>query len=300
LALLALVHAFQFPDIGFLPPVPIPVNISMDPIIGGSVDVPLAVKQWADSKCGSNNLKSYGTGPFCYACSDEFGICKKVGDTAYNWFCSGRNYPYDCMGYYFSLRNLQYGTPQSAPNPSFVWVQYFDNRLNVAQMTKFTRSEQGSNTYQWAQTNTISNTLSMEVEVSVPEIVKVKDSFSTTITMSTTNTQTKQSTKTWSVEQDITIPAMTTVKASMVVERVKYNVPYTAQIRFTGYGMAWCNEKRDDHYCWFPNAANILPPFGCSTTDGNDAVCNLSGMFVGVTGVRSVVQVQQCALGVHC
>jgi hypothetical protein len=264
------------------------------------VNVPLAVKEWADKKCDSNNVKMYGSGPFCFSCDEKFSICKKVGDHAYNWFCGGSNYPYDCMGYKFSLRNLQYGTAQSKPDPSFIFTQYYDNKLNVSQVTKFSRSESESNSYSWTQTQTVSDTLSVAVEVSIPAVCKVTESFSTTISFSTTNSQTKSSSKTWTVEQDITIPPMTTVKAQMVIERTHFNVPYTAHIRFEGTGMAWCSSQRDGHYCWFPWASNILSPKGCSSSDGKDAICGLSGTFVGVQGVRSTVVTQKCKLGVHC
>jgi hypothetical protein len=276
-----------------------PIDDTDSGLIGGSIDVPLAVRDWGLSYCGSTNLKSYGTGPFCSACTDSLATCKAVSSAHY-WYVGGTQYTYQCMGYYFALHNLQYGTPQSSPNPFFVWTQYFDNKLNVSQMTKFIRSETASNTYSWSQTSSISDTISVSVEVSVPDVVKVQDSFSTTVSMSTTNTQTKQHTKSWSVEQDITIPPMTTVKASMVVECIKYTVPYTASIRFTGSGMVWCSSQVNGHYCWFMDPSKVLGPKGCSTTDGKDAVCKVGGSFAGILGVRSTVTVGKCALGVHC
>jgi len=282
---------------GILPPFEFD-NAPGDGGYSGNVDVPAAFYTFAANYCApGGGVDQYGTGPFCSSsCSNC--PCQETGGGSYNW-CG---YPYPCVGYDYVLSNFAYSVGSEQPGQPFVFVEYFDNYLNESQTTQFSDTQSTSNSYSWTFSRTLQDSLTISIDVGIPDVCEMHDSFSTSISMTTTEEQTKTDTKSWTVSQTITIPPLTTVKAEMIINTATFNIPYTADITMSGYAMTWCKGQVNHHWCWF-----IPPPYwlssvsGCKNSDGGNATtCSFSGAFAASQGVTADVSVSKCALGVHC
>jgi len=265
----------------------------------GSVNVAAALYSFATRYCApGGGVSQYGTGPYCQdSCSNC--PCQNTSQNSQIW-CG---YPYQCVGYDWSLTNITYQSGTSKPGIPFIFTEYFDNYLNISQNSQFSRSESTSNTYSWTFSQTVEDSMSVSVTVPIPDICEIHDSFSASISMTTTDTQTKSDSKNWSVSESITIPPRSTIKVQMEVNTQTYQIPYTADLVFSGYGMTWCKNKVNGHWCWFIPPISFLNTTGCvpyGNPDQGDAVCSFAGTFYGTQGVQVFVNVTRCPLGDHC
>jgi len=245
------------------------------------------VQDWGNTWCApGGGLNEYGTGPYCdNGCSHC--NCNEQGDGSYTW-CG---YPYQCMGYMWGLENITYGAYTTQPGTPFIISEIFNNTLNVPQSFTFTKQASYSNTYSWTFSTTISDSMSVTVSASIPAICSVSDTFTTSISVTDSDTQTKQHSTSWSVSQNFNVPANTAVKATMAINTASFNMPYTSTIRFQGVAYTWCNNQVQGHWCWFPWASDILNFGGCYSTDGMDAICPFAGTFYGLQGIEAVVSI---------
>jgi len=285
-------------DRGVLPPTLQFDNPPSSDGYSGNVDVPAAFYTFAANYCApGGGISQYGTGPFCEdSCSNC--PCKEIGNGSYAW-CG---YPYACVGYDYILSNFSYSVGSEQPGQPFVFIEYFDNYLNESQTTQFSETQSTDNTYSWTFSRTLQDSITISIDVGIPEICQLHDSFSTSISMTTTEEQTKTDTKSWTVSQTITIPPLTTVKAEMIIQTATFNVPYTADIEFSGYAMTWCKSKVNGHWLWFiPPNYWLSSISGCKSSDGgNSTTCSFSGAFAASQGVTADVSVSKCKLGDHC
>jgi len=253
-----------------------------------NVDVAAAMNAYAQQWCssGGTSVDEYGTGPFCSNGCSKCN-CNAQSDGSYTW-CG---YPYNCVGYDWGEFDLQYGQADEQPGTPFEMSETFNNSLSVPQSFTFTKSASYANSYSWTFSTTVSDSMSVEVSASIPDVCSVKDTFSTSISVTSSQTQSFTNTNTWSVSQTFTVPANTAVRATMTITTASFNVPYTSQIRFQGYGYSWCDSQVQGHWCWFTAPSAWLNSGGCYSSDGLDAICPFAGNFYGVQGVDASVAI---------
>mmetsp|Transcript_37228 Transcript_37228/g.100669 ORF Transcript_37228/g.100669 Transcript_37228/m.100669 type:complete len:336 (+) Transcript_37228:116-1123(+) len=228
-------------------------------------------------------------------CDEKSGdTCQQTGSTYY--WC---NYDqYLCMTKYASNTNEVYSNvaTQTSDN-DWVFTQFYDNGLDVDQTSKFTRSESKTDSASWSLSSTVDVGYELDITVKVPLEFDSTEKFTTELSTTTTSTETSTSTQSWSAEQDITIPAQSTVKLTWIITKETVTGDYSADVNMPYYAKVWCNSQTNDHYEWFVPAENFLPAAYPGTCTGS--TCSISGPFTGIKGVGSFVTLQQCDLGDH-
>jgi hypothetical protein len=252
-----------------------------------TIDIAAAMEAEANSYCAPGGGSSqYGTGPYCEDGCNKC-TCNKQADGSYTW-CG---YPYQCVGYTWGQLNISYGAYTTQPGEPFIISEIFNNSLSVPQQFTFSKEASYTNEYSWTFSTTISDSMTVSVEAGLPEICSVSDSFTASIDVTSSSTQTETHEDSWSVSQTFTVPAETTVKATMTISTAQYNMPYTSWLQFQGYGYTWCNSQVQGHYCWFIPPSYWLNSGGCYSSDGADAICPFSGTFYGLQGVQAQVSI---------
>eukprot|EP00619_Florenciella_sp_RCC1007_P013248 CAMPEP_0205908428 /NCGR_PEP_ID=MMETSP1325-20131115/3207_1 /ASSEMBLY_ACC=CAM_ASM_000708 /TAXON_ID=236786 /ORGANISM="Florenciella sp., Strain RCC1007" /LENGTH=328 /DNA_ID=CAMNT_0053274629 /DNA_START=56 /DNA_END=1042 /DNA_ORIENTATION=- len=228
-------------------------------------------------------------------CDEANGdTCQKVGATSF--WC---NYPqYLCMSQYASNSNEKYENVETQTSDNdWVFTQWYDNGLDLAQTSKFTRTETKTDSASWTLSTTVDVGYEFDIEAKVPELFDETEKFTYKFSTTSSDTETSTSTQSWTAEQDVTVPAKSTVKLTWIITKETVTGDYSADINLPNYAKIWCNDKTNDHYEWFIPADEFLPaayPTACT-----DNSCKISGPFTGVKGVGSFVTLQQCDLGDH-
>ena len=131
----------------------------------------------------------------------------------------------------------------------------------------------------------------------VPLVFDETDKFTTELSTTTTSTETSTSTQSWSAEQDITIPAQSTVKLTWIITKETVTGDYSADVKMPYYAKVWCSGQTNGYNEWFIHGNMFLPAAYPGTCTGS--TCSISGPFTGIKGVGSFVTLQQCDLGDH-
>jgi len=301
--------------------------LSSSLVVGENVDSSFAFLQYAQNYCSGGSVKNADIGngdlasltryssmaPLNMTYSDEPSMlipgdgnevsgcdeangdtCQNVGST-YFW-CNYQEYL--CMSKYASNTNEVYSNIETQTSDNdWVFTQWYDNGLDVAQTSKFTRTETKTDTASWTLSTTVDVGYEYDIEAKVPLAFDETEKFTFKFSTTSSDTETSTSTQSWSAEQDVTVPAKSTVKLTWIITKETVTGDYSADINFPDYAKLWCNDKTNDHYEWFIPADEFLPAAYPGTCSGSS--CSISGPFTGVKGVGSYVTLQQCDLGDH-
>lgn len=209
--------------------------------------------------------------------------CVGRGDTWY--WC---NYPqYRCMSPYVSQKEGNYTNIKvELTNDPWVFEGWLDNDSNETQTMHYSRTEKTTTTSQWTFTNTIEIGVAYSITLKVPLEMDatLSESFKWSSTDSKTTTMSTE--ESWNIDQDIVVPAHSTIKTTSIIKKAKYTGTYYAQMDLPFFAKLWCEDKVSDHYEWFYSAVDFL----------NCNPCNIGGPFVGWHGVNMQTSLKQCSL----
>ena len=278
-------------DVNTIPPLLGASNLNMMDILGSYCQ-----SSGRDPiQCGSGNCESWTTGSYSQGSNAGRLYCNNNG-----LFCdSGNNCYYPCMDKSADTKVLsfQYGNPSSPTTiPDAVFTHYINNDLNTHQVGSYQWQESVTNSYQWSWSQTASVSDSLTVDVGLPDICTVHDTITVSISSTDGQTKTSSTTKTWSATQNYDASPQQTIKLVYIVNRVKYDVPFTQTVQFGGQVAFWCSNAVDGHHFWMPYVGSIL--YNQPNCQGN--ICTFSGVFTGVQGIKDSVTYSYCPLNTEC
>ena len=120
------------------------------------------------------------------------------------------------------------------------------------------------------------------------------------VTTSSSTANTKTQSQAVSARAPITVPAHSTIKATMTVQKQIVRGKFTATAHFpaTGYAKLWCESQVQGHNEWFVPAADFLPdayPDSCQV-EGDGVACQIAGDFEGWHGTTITTDFKKCPL----
>ena len=228
-------------------------------------------------------------------CDEADGNTCQTYGSDYGW-C---NYPqYKCMAKYVEATDKKYSNIQTSSDPSatgFVFTHWIDNNSSLQQSTTIAYKESTELSATLTLSTTVDFGLSRKVKVPVAEDVDEERVLSFDLSLTSTKSNTVKTTQGWSVTQPVEVPAMTTIKAQLIIRKVSVTGDWSAVVNFPDYAKMWCSNRVNGHYEWFVPAQNWLPQAYPSDCSGN--TCNLRGSFEGWHGVSSSTTFTECPLG---
>ena len=124
------------------------------------------------------------------------------------------------MAKYASESNEVYSNVKTQTSDNdWVFTQWYDNGLDVAQTSKFTRTESKTDSASWTLTTTVDVGYEFDIEAKVPLAFDETDKFTYSFSSTSSDTQTSTSSQSWSAEEDVTIPPKSTVKLTWMYVR---------------------------------------------------------------------------------
>ena len=99
---------------------------------------------------------------------------------------------------------------------------------------------------------------SYSIEAGMPDVLDGTFTASFDLSITSTKSDTVTTMQVWSVTQPIEVPAMTTIKAQLIIEKVSVTGDWSAVYSFPDYAKLWCSNRVNGHYEWFVPAQNWL------------------------------------------
>ena len=228
-------------------------------------------------------------------CDEADGNTCQTYGSDYGW-C---NYPqYKCMAKYVEATDKKYSNIQTSSDPSatgFVFTHWIDNNSSLPQSTTVAYQESTEASATLTLSTTVDVGLSLSVKAGVPDVMSTTFTESFDFSLTSTDSHTVTTRQGWSVTQPVEVPAMTTIKAQLIIQKVSVTGDWSAVASFPDYAKMWCSNRVNGHYEWFVPAQNWLPQAYPSDCSGN--TCNLRGSFEGWHGVSSSTTFTECPLG---
>jgi len=201
------------------------------------------------------------------------------------------HYPeYRCLSKYFTQDEQKYinVTTDHGRNP-WVFEGWLDNDSDKDQTMTYSNKETTTNTFSWSFSNTIKIGMKYSLSIKVPTEMDATESLSFDWDSTMSSSTTKTTSKTWSINQPVVVPANTTIKLTSIIEKVKVSGHYSSEMNFPYWGKFWCEEKVKGHWEWFADSFEFL---GCGRTDK----CTIGGSFTGWNGIDLQTTIKECKL----
>jgi len=232
----------------------------------------------------SGNSTKGGDGKNLGDCNEQYGnTCQNSGGL-YHW-C---NYSqYKCMSKYSGQNGaVTYYNMNKSPAVPETYELYYDNDYPANTSSTITK------TISTSSTQTISTTLafhigeSLTIKAGIPDIMDVSTTFSWSFDMSTTNTDSKTTSDSFSWEGTIPEQEMSTTMVQFTVTKEKYSGAWKADIDLPYYAKIWCGSEVNGHHEWFIPAGGFM---GAAPYQGE-------GVFTGGAGASMHTTVRKCKL----
>ncbi|MBJ6110772.1 ETX/MTX2 family pore-forming toxin [Hymenobacter sp. BT523] len=181
---------------------------------------------------------------------------------------------------------------------------WYDNGTSVQQQNTFQETQTSQQSFTWSITESLSVGIEISATEGVPAVASSSQKVTVTLGLSSTQGQTKTNTQTWSVNSPINVPANSSVKADMVISTQSYDVNFTQAVLLQGSVAIWNNDKVNGHWLWFiPIQSvfqdcldhNIIDTSGYSIVSGG-VTTQATGVFQGSQGVSVGVTAKQYPL----
>lgn len=203
------------------------------------------------------------------------------------------DFDYKCTATSLGYSDTQYSNIKSTPvddKDGFVFTHFIDNDTPNEQSTTVEFDESTTNSASISLTNTVNVGFSYKITAEVPLVMKEEFTESFSLTTSQTNTNTMTTSTGWKISQPVVASPRSTVKATLVIQKVTVSGDWSATLSLPEFAKVWCNDKVDDHYEWFIPSENYLkgPCIG--------EKCPVTGKFSGFHGVSSSVTLKDCPL----
>ena len=193
--------------------------------------------------------------------------------------------------------------PTNGSNIAFETI--FNNNSQVQNQQSLVETETSTQAFTWSITEAISIGVEISATEGVPAVASSTQKVTVNLSFSSTQSKTVTNTQTWSVNTIVNIPAYSSIKADIVIGTQSYDINFTASVMLNGYVAIWNNDKVNGHWLWFIpitevfsdcNANNIIDTSGYSFLGGGIST-TAKGVFTGSQGINVVVNTIQSPLG---
>ncbi|CAN7997666.1 unnamed protein product [Ixodes hexagonus] len=149
-------------------------------------------------------------------------------------------------------------------------------------------------TCEWRKTKSFKSGFNVAATVKVPKIpltVKLGTSFS--ISLDNTTGEKEYNSELLHDAQEISVSPETTVCAKWAETVLEIEVPWTADVVFSGHVAVWFREKVNDHWLWFYPVEMLLDVEPRLKVVENGVAFETAGTFVGFGGTELKIRVRQ-------
>lgn len=180
-----------------------------------------------------------------------------------------------------------------------IFTSRFNNDTDGVGSSTFIRSHETSSSFSWSITKGIELGIKQEITVGLPGTFESKTEFSASLSVSSTNEETKSETDTWEIDRDITISPHTNIEMSWIIYESKLTAKFNADIEISGYFILFSRTNNNKSKVVIVNvvnafnemkAWNILPEE--ITVNDNSVTYHATGECRGKYGVDDVFTVK--------
>jgi hypothetical protein len=204
-----------------------------------------------------------------------------------------------------TVQNIVYeGNSPPVGGSTVAYELWYDNGTTLQQQSIFQETSATTLSFTLSITESLSIGVEVTVTEGVPAVASASEKVTITVNLSSTQSFTVTNTQTWQVNTPINIPPNSSVKADMVISSQSYNINFTESVLLQGYVAIWNNDKVNGHWLWFfPIESvfqdcitnNIIDTSGYSIIAGG-VVTQAKGVFTGSQGISVGLTAKQYPL----
>jgi hypothetical protein len=179
----------------------------------------------------------------------------------------------------------------------------YNNGSSVAQTEILERSYTSTDEFTWSITESLSIGVQVTVGASIPDFLQIQDQYSVTLSLSSTQGQTKTNSRTWTVNTTLTIPPESSLNCEVLIKSQPHNVNFTATVNLLGFVAIWFKDQvalgapGDLHWLWFVPITSVFSDFASHNLGdisgyrivGNGVLASSTGVFTSKEGLEITV-----------
>lgn len=234
--------------------------------------------------------------------------CRFTSTTSYSDHSELNKYhQYQCSARYQSISYDGNSPPTNGA--AVAYELWYDNASTVQQSEVFQYTATTTQSFTWSITESLSVGVEISATEGVPNIASSSQKITVTLSFSSTQGATHTESQSWNVNTPVVVPADSSMKCDMVVNTQSYDIDFTATVLVAGNVAIWFNDKVDlnpgsYHWLWFPPiqsvfrdviANNLADTTGYQIGDGG-VVATAQGTFSGSQGISVGVKTTQYPL----
>ncbi|MEI2433030.1 MULTISPECIES: ETX/MTX2 family pore-forming toxin [Lysobacter] len=192
-------------------------------------------RQWAGERGGANNYDWDGTNPIFRKYADRYGVNLdwSLGDYAIQSKSTKA----------VSVYSAEYGP--------------FDTRSDIT----FSHTYDETDSFEWSVTETVGVSQTTSVSVGVPDLFSADASLTLDLSVSTTQSQQKQRTNSWSLTRNFELEPHTVATMEMVLNQTTATAVADLRGVMSGRIAIGLNNRWNGHYFWFVPVADLARQF---------------------------------------
>jgi hypothetical protein len=182
----------------------------------------------------------------------------------------------------------------------------FINDSSVQDTRGWSQSFTTSSSFMWSVTEGLTITTTVSGDVKLPFVSGGKVEFSTQLSFSATQEQTKSQTQTWTESAEISVPARSIIDISIAVGEVAYSPNWKGKVALSGPLSVWAKSVRKDggpelwpplpEYEYSHDLMNLLNRDPRLIYERDAVLVPISGLFNGQQGIQSNIYVKEYPL----
>ncbi|MGG7467695.1 ETX/MTX2 family pore-forming toxin [Chryseobacterium arthrosphaerae] len=204
-----------------------------------------------------------------------------------------------------TAQNIVYDDNSLPTNGSEIaFKTIYNNNTQAANQQSLIETATSTQAFEWSITEAVSIGVEISATEGVPAVASSTQKVTVNLSLSSTQKSTVTNSQSWSVNTILTIPPQSTIKADIVIGTQSYNINFTLSVMLNGYVAIWNNDKVNGHWLWFIPitqvfsdciANNIIDTSGYDFVGGGIST-TASGVFTGSQGISVGVNTTQYPL----
>jgi len=204
-----------------------------------------------------------------------------------------------------AVQNIVYdGNSPPTGGSTIAYELWYDNGTTIQQQNNFQETSTSTQAFTWSITESLSIGIEVSATEGVPSVASSTQKITVTLSLSSTQSQTTTNSQTWQVNAPLNVPPNSSVKADMVISTQSYSINWIATVLLQGYVAIWNNDKVNGHWLWFIPidsvfqdciSNNIIDTSGYSIVGGG-VLTQANGVFTGSQGISVGVTANQYPL----
>ncbi|XP_076032870.1 uncharacterized protein LOC143020373 [Oratosquilla oratoria] len=179
--------------------------------------------------------------------------------------------------------------------PGWNYVQWFHNGGTNPIVSTFSKSTEYTDSFEWGLTSGMSCSISEQITVGIPELIGADINLEASFSLDESISVSKSKTETFSIQNEITIPPKSSLKAEWIITEHEVDIPFSADVTIQGYIAVWYEQKIDDHWLWFYPIHFLADEYFVYQAPGK-LTFHEEGRFRGVRGVEHYLNVTEVPL----